>query len=249
MEKLPLGPIHPGHVEGDAENHSRFGLRWDLLDQGHEIWNRNSMFGPTIPNPSAGGLLGGMIYEGNGPGRCNCKFIPKYPYAIGPRLGVRVSDQPEDRAPRRMGRRVRQSCRLISTSRTRRFWAWASTSFRSPSPTFGEPAVILRKDWSTTPADLHKVTLDPGARPSPGQVNSPNYYLDPNAGRPGRIHQWNISLQREVMQNLVVEAAYVGNRGAWLTGANGLVSLNAISDQRLASVRSQPDQCRPTSSC
>ena len=65
-------------------------------------------------------------------------------------------------------------------------------------------------------------------------MNSPNYYLDPNAGRPGRIHQWNLNLQREVMRNLVVEAAYVGNRGAWLTAATGLVSLNAISDQRLA---------------
>ena len=65
-------------------------------------------------------------------------------------------------------------------------------------------------------------------------MNSPNYYLDPNAGRPGRIHQWNINVQREVMKNLVVEAAYVGNRGAWLTGATGLVSMNAISDQRLA---------------
>src|SRR5678815_4572132 len=42
------------------------GVRWDLMDQGHEIWNRNSMFGPTVPNPSAGGLQGGMIYEGYG---------------------------------------------------------------------------------------------------------------------------------------------------------------------------------------
>jgi hypothetical protein len=35
------------------------------------------------------------------------------------------------------------------------------------------------------------------------------------------------------MKSLVVEAAYVANRGAWLTGATGLGSLNAISDERL----------------
>jgi hypothetical protein len=64
-----------------------YGLRWDLQGEGHEIWNRNSMFGPSIPNPSAGGLLGGFVYEGNGPGRCDCSFTHEYPYAVGPRLG------------------------------------------------------------------------------------------------------------------------------------------------------------------
>ncbi len=65
-----------------------YGLRWDLESQGHEIHYRTSMFGPTIPNPSAGGLLGGLVYEGYGNGRCNCQFTQTYPYAIGPRLGV-----------------------------------------------------------------------------------------------------------------------------------------------------------------
>ena len=37
------------------------GVRWDYQDQGHEIHYRNSMFGPTISNPSAGGLPGGMV--------------------------------------------------------------------------------------------------------------------------------------------------------------------------------------------
>ena len=35
----------------------------------------------------SGGLPGAVIYEGYGTGRCNCKFIPRYPYAIGPRIG------------------------------------------------------------------------------------------------------------------------------------------------------------------
>ena len=35
-------------------------------------------------------------------------------------------------------------------------------------------------------------------------------------GRPPRVNQWNISLQREIVKDLVVEAAYVGNRGVHL---------------------------------
>ena len=65
-----------------------YGLRWDYQQAAYEMNYRNGMFGPTVPNPSAGGLLGGMVYEGYGPGRCNCRFTNTYPYALGPRLGV-----------------------------------------------------------------------------------------------------------------------------------------------------------------
>src|SRR5262249_3464166 len=39
--------------------------------------------------------------------------------------------------------------------------------------------------------------------------------IDRHAGRPGRILQWSIGLQREVSRNFVVEGSYVGNRGVW----------------------------------
>jgi len=48
------------------------------------------------------------------------------------------------------------------------------------------------------------------------------------AGRPARLMQWNIGLQREINRNLVVEGSYVGNRGVWWT-ANALAPLNALS--------------------
>jgi len=37
--------------------------------------------------------------------------------------------------------------------------------------------------------------------------------LDPNASRPMRLLQWNLTLQREVGRTIVVEAGYVANRG------------------------------------
>jgi hypothetical protein len=54
------------------------------------------------------------------------------------------------------------------------------------------------------------------------------------AGRPARINQWNISLQREIGKDLMVELAYVGNRAVWLQ-SDSLVDFNAVSQQRLAS--------------
>src|SRR6202522_235188 len=48
-----------------------YGLRWDLEQMQSEQYLRETQFSPTVVNPSAGGLLGGTEYEGNGPGRCN----------------------------------------------------------------------------------------------------------------------------------------------------------------------------------
>ena len=83
-------------------------------------------------------------------------------------------------------------------------------------------------------ADLLAASYDPGIRPQPGQTNSPPALVDPNAGRPSRMINWNISVQRELTKDLVVEAAYVGNRGAWFR-ADGLNRFNGISDERLRS--------------
>ena len=41
-------------------------------------------------------------------------------------------------------------------------------------------------------------------------------HYDRNGGRPQRINQWNIAVQRELVRNLALEAAYVGNRGVWI---------------------------------
>jgi outer membrane receptor protein involved in Fe transport len=141
------------------------GLRWDLMDQGHEIWNRNSMFGPSVPNPSAGGLPGGMTYEGNGPGRCNCSFIPRYPYAIGPRLGAAYQIGPK--TVLRGGWGV-----VYANLATYQYFTNSAIlgvgidqlSFTSAA--FGEPGAVLRNGLVYNPSDLYRVTLDPGGRPT-----------------------------------------------------------------------------------
>ncbi len=78
-----------------------YGLRWDLQQPLKELHDRMISFSPTTPNPTANGLLGGVIYAGYGPGRCNCLFAPSYPYAIAPRLGVAYQYNPKTVIARR----------------------------------------------------------------------------------------------------------------------------------------------------
>ena len=109
---------------------------------------------------------------------------------------------------------------------------WNTINFQSPA--FGEPGALLRTGLVYSRDDLFRVTNNAGIRPSPGQVDSPPQWIHPDAGKMPKLNQWSISLQREITRDLVVDVAYVGNRGDGFT-ANNLININAISNERLTS--------------
>ena len=212
-----------------------WGLRWDLTPMGHEQHYREAEIGLNTPNPSAGGLPGGYIFEGYGAGRCNCEFSKTYPYAIGPRLAIAYQIDPK--TVFRAGWGVTYSGAD----------SWAYLNGGSPvaglginsvtaSTSYGYAVSQFQNGIHYDPSVLSAVTLNPGVAPSPGSLSAaPAWaaqYRDPNGGRPSRINQWNIALQRQLTKETSLEVAYVGNRGAW-EEARGLVSINAISPARL----------------
>jgi hypothetical protein len=221
-----------------------YGLRWDWQQAPHEINGTFSMFAPSIANPSAGGLLGATIYAGSGTGRCNCDFTPPYMYAIGPRLGAayQINSKTVLRAGWGFTYGSTAADNFIGNNS---IIGLGSNSYSMSSQSFGQPATTLAQGLQYNPAVLYAVNPVPGIKPSVGQLDAPPSMLDPNGGRPPRISQWNVSLQRAVTPNLLVEAAYVGNRGVW-EQANVLDNFNAITPQRLASfglnVNSPTDQ-------
>ena len=210
-----------------------YGVRWDLFGAQRETHDRFSGFSPTTPNPSAGGLPGGTIYEGSGPGQCNCHFVNAYPFAIGPRLGAAFQITPKTVFRAGWGLVYNSTPSGYFTTLEVGTGGWGSISFASPST--GLAAVQLSQGLQYTQAQLSGNQFSPGVAPIAGRGISgyPTYWWDPNGARPGRINQWNLSLQREVTKDLVVEAAFVGNRGAWLT-AGSLIDLNGLTPQRLA---------------
>jgi hypothetical protein len=204
-----------------------YGLRWDLQTQGHEINYRTSMFGPTIPNPTTGNIPGALVYEGYGEGRCNCQFTKTYPYAIGPRLGFAY--QLDSKTVLRGGWGI--SYGAVPTFSYITNSALLGVGFNQlqfTSPSFGTAGAILKNGLQYDRSSLFTATLNPGLVPNPGQLNSPNYYIDPNGARPPRIMQWSIGVQREIGKNLLVEASYVANLGIWENATN-LINLNATN--------------------
>ena len=109
---------------------------------------------------------------------------------------------------------------------------WNTINFQSPA--FGEPVPFFATGWCTTETTCSASATIAGIRPSPGQIDYPSQWIHPDAGKMPKMNQWSISLQREITRDLMVEVAYVGNRGAGFM-ANNLMALNAISEERLRS--------------
>ncbi len=209
-----------------------YGIRWDLQKPERELNARTSGFNRAIANPNANGLLGGVIYEGYGPGRCNCRLVATYPYAVAPRLGLAY--QWNEKTVIRAGWGIVYGpSNIFGYIGGGNSQGMGFNTINFTAPGNGVEAGVLASGLSWDPAVLYAASYNPGLLVTPlaAVQNSPST-VDPNGGRPPRINQWSISIQREISKNLVIEGAYVGNRSAWVT-ANGLVSYNAVPPQVL----------------
>jgi hypothetical protein len=178
-----------------------YGVRWDHGTYQHEQFGRYASFSPTVPNPSASGRPGGQIFEAT----CNCKFAHNYPFAIGPRLGAAY--QINSKTVINSGFGVVYGANTVQTGSTTNV-ANAST------PAFGQVVGLLQNGIPSN-VTVQWPNFSAAAGQAPGAVVAPPTLLDPNAGRPMRLLQWNFTVQREITRNIVVKAAYVGNRGVW----------------------------------
>jgi hypothetical protein len=202
-----------------------YGLRYDYGTYPKEQYGRIPDFSPTTPNPSAGGLPGAVVFEGYGPGRCNCELAKNYPWAFGPRLGAAY--QINSKTVFRAGWGIVYNGTPDNNGAT----AGIPAPVPVNSPAFGQAVMTLRNGIPFAPTQWPN--FDPGQFPVAGTISTPKVYLDQNAGRPARQVQWSIGLQRELGRNLVVEAAYVANRGVWWS-APALVDVNALTPQIIA---------------
>jgi hypothetical protein len=214
-----------------------YGLRYDYVTLLREEYGRMSSVGFQTPNPVAGGRLGMVIYEAT----CHCQFNHNYPWAFGPRLGAAYQVAPKTVI--RLGAGL-----AYGTAPNQANLGRSSNDFLTLSPSgFGEAASLLSDGNPLGPGNRfgnpvlvwpdfsprYPVEVAPGVRPP----TSPFIHIDRNSGRPPRILQWSFGIQRELAQNLVVEATYVGNRGIWWTApVLSLEDYNSLDPATLKSV-------------
>jgi Carboxypeptidase regulatory-like domain/TonB dependent receptor len=209
-----------------------YGLRYDYATLYREQYGRMQSANFTKVNPLLG-IPGAVDYEGS----CSCQFNKNYPWAFGPRLSVAYQIAPK--TVLRAG-----SALAYGTSADNAYLSYSVPDFYSPVAAYGDTFSQLSDGNIFGPGNKfgnapivwpdftphYPFEVSPGNRPP----QSPFIYIDRHAGRPPRILQWSLNLQRELAKNLLVEAAYVGNRGVWWS-APVLQSeaYNALTPERL----------------
>jgi hypothetical protein len=216
------------------------GLRWDYATQWSEEHGRMQNADFTLPNPTIGDRLGGVEYGATC--GCNNTFAKAYPFSIGPHLGVAWQITPK--TVFRAGGAITYAAGADQ----------AGLNVSVPDflglnpPGYGLPAATLKNGDPYAPGNVYgnpvltfntfQTTQEYPAAAAPGVVppSSPFISIAPNSARLPRIFQWSIGFQREIVKDMVVEAAYVGNRGAWWTAPLlSQLNYNGISPQQLQS--------------
>jgi hypothetical protein len=210
-----------------------YGLRYDYSTYAKEQYGRVPGFSATTANPTAGGHPGASIYEGDGPGHCGCTMANNYGLALGPRLGVAY--QVNQKTVFRGGIGV-----TYAPYTGGRINGAPGANQTVNAPGVSDPAMILSGGFTntvngvTTPFRPTWPDLRPGLFPAPGTISGAPTVFDQDSGRPARQVQWSIGVQREILRDLVIDVAYVGNRGAWWR-TNALTNLNIYSQDFLKS--------------
>ncbi|MBV9402084.1 MAG: TonB-dependent receptor [Bryobacterales bacterium] len=191
------------------------GLRYDYSTWYKEQYGRAPNLAPNLADPSAGGHPGATIYQAT----CGCSFAHNYPWGFGPRFGFAY--QAFEKTVFRGGFGVEYTGTGVAQVFGAASGNAAAANRFGPSTDLGMPIMTLGQGVAIngsplTPAQIAWPNFSPGFYPVGGVYASagPQYY-DQNAGRPARQYQWSFSVQRELARDLVVQAAYIGNRGIW----------------------------------
>jgi hypothetical protein len=216
-----------------------YGLRWDYANLWTEEHGRMQSAGFNIPNPTVGGRIGAPEYEAT----CHCSFATAYPLSIGPHLGVAYQITPK--TVFRAGGAITYGSQADDAGVNHSAADYLSLG----TPAYGAPASILKYGDTYAPGNVlgNPVLTWPNSflqtpySPAPTASGvippaAPFISIARNAGRLPRIFQWSVGFQQEVTRNLVLEAAYVGNRGAWWVAPESAgLNYNALTPEGLRS--------------
>jgi hypothetical protein len=213
-----------------------YGLRYDYSTYYTEQFGRSPQFDSTLADPSAGNMPGDAIYQAT----CHCQFAHNYPYGFGPRLGFAWQAAPKTVLRGGVGI-------LYSGTGAAQIQGGPSGNAGSNNPfgptVPGQPVMtwpnVTVRGAPLTAAQIAWPNYSPSYYPIGGVLPGTGpQYLDPNAGRPARQYQYSFTVQRELATNLVVDVAYVGNRGIWwptyADEGGSMVNYNYLSPQLLS---------------
>jgi len=191
-----------------------YGLRWDYTPPGWEINNHLSTFSPATANPAAGGIMGALVFAQGSSGFAQ-KFVNPWRKGFAPRLGLAY--QMNKKTVLRASAGIYYAAILETGSSTAGFNTTATFS----SPDTFSPAYYWTQAFPTN--FVRPPVKDPSFLN--GQAIT---YLNPQDGRMPQIASWTVGIQRELVRDLSIDAAYIGSRSTHLSG---FAPINVVPQQ------------------
>ena len=193
----------------------------------HEQYDRLSALDLRMPNPGAGGIPGALAFAGEGPGRTGSSHFAAIQTDIAPRLGF--SYQLNEKTVIRTGFGINYSQTNGNAADGNLVGSLGSgfnfIYFRETTDNGLTPAFSL--DEGPPPVTLNLPNLDPTLQNGFGAD-----YVNSDSGKTARTYTWVFDLQRELPGGILLDAAYVGQRGINMPA--GLETINQVPGKYLS---------------
>ena len=194
-----------------------FGLRWETTLPPVEELDRWSDFSPTRPNPAAGGRPGALIYAGTGTGREGSRTLADSWFGgFGPRVGFAYSIDSKTVIRSNFARSFSQVTTTTGSTHQKGFTQ--TTGF--PNASNGISPSFLLKDG------LPSYPVPPFISPSFQNGKDMPWWQNNEVTRLPEQLSWNLSIQRQLTNSLVIDLSYNGVAGTHLQ--SGILNYNQV---------------------
>ena len=194
-----------------------YGLRYDITFAPTNGKDEYSDFNPTRPNPGADGIPGALWFAGFGEGRENRRsLVPNWYGGWGPRIGLAYTPDNKTTFRTAFGRSFSRVTAVAGSGHFAGFigqYVFNNTS-QGVTPTF-------KLDQG-----LPAYRLPPAIDPAFSNGNTVDFWQGQEATRAPENLFWTFTIQRQMAENMVIEAGYNANVGTHLQ--TGLLNLNQV---------------------
>ncbi len=226
------------------------GLRWDYATLLSEEYGRMSDADFQGINPALasaeypGGRAGSIVYGATNGGK---PLSNSYPFSLGPHIGVAYQIAPKTvfRAGGSIAYSSSPDNAFLSYS-VANFYTVASSGQFLPASQLSNGSVLSGPLTPTFPEyNQYPFPISSSGCGLSGNIacvppQEPFITISKSSGRLPRIFQWSIGIQHEILPNLMIEANYVGNRGAWFTAPlNDTQSFNGLTQNILSNLTTE----------